>query len=551
MRNGIDFPGKKVIDENNELIERLDERYSQPTKGIEMKKENKTITASIKDAKPEKPKQGKERSYSFRTISADKILNGNNIRAVNDIADLVASIEAHGIINPITVTPQPGMPSVFHIVAGFRRFAAAQKLGIEKIPCHVIEGNDETPEIALSENLNRINMTPYEECKAVKNLANKKNTVQQIARKFGRTLRWVLVRKKLADAGDKVLEKVKEGAIGLDAAAKLADLPDDVFKKEMSSCYRTDKYFVDGVLDRYHKDLSRAPFEHESCFKCAKCSACQKDLFEDEPKAYCLDPDCWAKKTRAVAKDKVKELQAEGTNARIGKFDGGHISYEDEAYHHKIDSWQKQDLEKAKEAGIKMRALVDNKTAKVLKYYDKRDLPDYHEETDAERKERLDAERAENRKKQAYEKLLRERLQDGIASICVNFKSEADIIVTLLVFVADNNYDFFNDKAKEILGIDGKDEDGDEKFIEDMPEDKTYRNVAEAVRWSIGDIVNCISNTDTLKKLYRAIGGNLDSIAVTSEDIEKEMKIHDELDKLEAKANSEEIQDEESTEEEE
>lgn len=554
-RNGIEFPGKKVIDENDNLVQRLDEKYSPNQKGIEMKNGNKTITASIKDAKPEKPKQGKERSYSFRTISADKILNGNNIRAVNDIADLVASIEAHGIINPITVTPQPGMSSVFHIVAGFRRFAAAQKLGIDKIPCHVIEGSDETTEIALSENVNRINMTPYEECKAVKNMVNKKNTVQQIARKFGRTLRWVLVRKKLADAGDKVLEKVKEGTIGLDAAAKLADLPDDIFKKEMSSCYRTDKYFVDGVLDRYHKDLSRAPFAHEDCLKCANCSACQKDLFEDEPKAYCLDPNCWAKKTRAAANGKVKELQAEGMNARIGKMENGHITYDDEAYNYRIESWQKKELEKAKESGINQRAIVDSKTAKVLKYYDKRDLPDYHEETDEEREQRLEIESMDARKKSIHEKLMRERLQDGIANICVDFQSQADIIVTLLVFAADNYYQFFDEEGLKKLGIDGEDEDGYDKALEDMPADKTYRDVAEAVRFCVGNIVKSIDDMKMLKKLYTILVGNIERIQVTDEEIEAEIKLQDELraneDADDEDGDSEEIQDEESTEEEE
>lgn len=554
-RHGVEFPGKKVIDENNKIIQRLDEKYSPQSKGIEMKKENKTITASIKDAKPEKPKQGKERSYSFRTISADKILNGNNIRAVNDIADLVESIEAHGIINPITVTPQPGMPSVFHIVAGFRRFAAAQKLGIEKIPCHVIEGNDETPEIALSENVNRINMTPYEECKAVKNLVNKKNTVQQIARKFGRTLRWVLVRKKLADAGDKVLDKVKEGTIELAAAARLADLPDDVFKKEMNSCYRTDKYFVEGVLERYHKDLSRAPFEHIDCLKCANCSACQKDLFEDEPKAYCLDLKCWAKKTRAAAKDIVNKLTEEGRNARLGKFSGNCISCEDEADKYEISKRNSREYEKAKEAGIQKRVLVDAGTCKKLEYYDKRDLPDYHEETDEEREQRLEIESMDARKKSIHEKLMRERLQDGIANICVDFKSQADIIVTLLVFAADNYYQFFDEEGLKKLGIDGEDENGYDKALEDMPADKTYRDVAEAVRFCIGNIVKSINDMKMLKKLYTILVGNIERIQVTEEDIQAEIKLQDELraneDADDDDGDSEEIQDEESTEEEE
>ena len=133
LRTGHKYPGTRTIRENEGLIRRIDEKFS--TKGHQMEKtatkkfttasvkDTKNATANVKDAKPAK-KSNDERQYSFRTISIDKILNGDNIRAVNDISDLVASIEAHGIINPITVTPQEGMPSVFHVVAGFRRFAA-------------------------------------------------------------------------------------------------------------------------------------------------------------------------------------------------------------------------------------------------------------------------------------------------------------------------------------------------------------------------------------------------------------------------------------------
>ena len=512
----------------------------------------KTITASVKDAKAVKkpaavkaakpapePEKAEERAYNFRVLDVKNVKAEGNIREVKNIEDLLASIREHGIVNPITVLDEGN--SSFSVIAGFRRFAAAVQLGLKKIPCHVmLKSREGVDEISLTENITRMDMTPYEECMAVKALSGKKKTPAAIAKHFGRTLRWVLVRKKLADAGDKVLKKVQDGSIKLSQAAKIADLPDNVFKRELESCYRTDKYFIDGVLDRFHKDLSRAPFEHEACLKCDKCSACQADLFENEPKAYCLDPNCWARKAKKAAQDKVKKLQEEGRNARLGDFSGKYISYSDEANKYDIRSWDTKGLEQAKEAGIQKRILVDAATGKTLEYYDKRDLPDYHEETEEEREERLKFERMDSRKKSAYENLMRERLQDAIASICVNFKSEADIIVTLLVFIADNNYDFFDDEGKKILGIDGEDESGCEMYIEDMPDDKTYRHVADAVRFSIGHIVKLLKDVNHLKKLYRALGGNLDNITVTDEDVEAEIKLQDEL----AKQNDDDDNDE-------
>ena len=566
-RNGVQFPGKRQCDANERLIKDIEEKFSQE-KDTTMAKNNtkKTITASVKPksataaiktpagkaatgkaaaGKPaaEKPE---ERAYNFRVLDVKNVKANDNIREVKNIEDLLASIQEHGIVNPITVLDEGA--NSFKVIAGFRRFAAAVQLGLKKIPCHVmLKSREGVDEISLTENITRMDMTPYEECMAVKALSGKKKTPAAIAKHFGRTLRWVLVRKKLADAGDKVLKKVKDGVIGLDAAAKIADLPDNVFKRELEGCYRTDKYFIDGVLDRYHKDLSRAPFEHEACLKCDKCSACQADLFENEPKAYCLDPNCWARKAKKAAQDKVKKLQEEGKNARLGNFSGKYISYNDEADKYDINDWDKKGQEQAKEAGIQKRILVDAATGKTLEYYDKRDLPDYHEESDEEREERLKLERMDSRKKSAYEKLMRERLQDAIASICVNFKSEADIIVTLLVFIADNNYDFFDDEGKKILGIDGEDESGCEMYIEDMPDDKTYRHVADAVRFSIGHIVKLLRDVNHLKKLYRALGGNLDNIVVTDKDVDDEIKLQDEL----AKQNDDDDNDEDDFENEE
>lgn len=557
IRHGIPFPGKKAFEENKEL----DKKFTQP-QGIIMTKKaqpKKTITASIKDAKAvKKPaavkaakpapetEKAEERAYNFRVLDVKNVKANDNIREVKDIEDLLASIQEHGIVNPVTVVDEGN--SNFKVIAGFRRFAAAVQLGLKKIPCHVmLKDREGVEEISLTENITRMDMTPYEECMAVKALSGKKKTPSAIAKHFGRTLRWVLVRKKLADAGDKVLKKVKDGTIELSQAAKIADLPDNVFKRELESCYRTDKYFIDGVLERFHKDLSRAPFEHEACLKCDKCSACQADLFENEPKAYCLDPNCWARKAKKAAQEKVKKLQEEGRNARIGKFSGKCISYSDEADKYDIGFWDTKGQEQAKEAGIQKRILVDAATGKTLEYYDKRDLPDYHEETDEEREERLKFERMDSRKKSAYENLMRERLQDAIASICVNFKSEADIIVTLLVFIADNNYDFFDDEGKKILGIDGEDESGCEMYIEDMPDDKTYRHVADAVRFSIGHIVKLLKDVNHLKKLYRALGGNLDNITVNDKDVDDEIKLQDEL----AKQNDDDDNDEDDFENEE
>ena len=464
-----------------------------------MKKQ--TITMSVKDARPEK-NGDEERKYSFRTIAVDNIQENGNIRQVGDIDDLAASIRAHGIINPITVINDFGMPTQYRVVAGHRRLAAAKRIGLAKVPCHVVDkGSEGLDEIQLFENITRMDMTPYEECMAVKLLVSKKNTVQQVARKFGRTLRWVLVRKKLADAGDKVLKKVKEGVIGLDSAAKIADLPDNVFKRELESCYRTDKYFIDGVLDRYHKDLSRAPFEHEACLKCDKCSSCQADLFENEPKAYCLDPNCWARKAKKAAEAKVKKLQEEGRNARLGKFSGKCISYSDEADKYNINSWDTKGQEQAKEAGIQKRILVDAATLKTFEYYDKRDLPDYHEMTEEEREAEEEKERKEFRFRETKQDMTENRLRKAIAGKIQ--KGDKDDVIALLLFCCYDLDDTIDESQYDLLGI--KNDEDSCAGLSDIDDQVRPCDIHDAVLGSVEHILERTYDIDILRKMYSII----------------------------------------------
>ena len=534
-RHGLPPVDKRKMDEMEELINRIDNKNSQPTqKATDMAtktQSKKTASAAATKAATKAP-AGKsaakpdERAYNFRVLDVKNVKANDNIREVKDIDDMLASIQEHGIVNPITVLDEGNQN--FSVIAGFRRFAAAVQLGLKKIPCHVMlrtrEGVDE---ISLTENITRMDMTPYEECMAVKALSGKKKTPAAIAKHFGRTLRWVLVRKKLADAGDKVLKKVKEGVIELSQAAKIADLPDNVFKRELESCYRTDKYFIDGVLERYHKDLSKAPFEHEACLQCEKCSACQADLFESEPKAYCLDPSCWARKVKAAANEKVKKLQAEGVNAKLGKLaTPSHISCEDEADKYAIPYWKTKDLEKAKEAGIQQRVIVDGKTAKTLKYYDYRDLPDYHQETDEEREAEEKAEEENKEFKEVKEDLFNENLANAICDKIEKDKEHGKL--ESLVFIMHFAHTDWLDDDEELKKKIGIEDDGSFTVSpEHFPEGYSVTDFTNTVIENLFDII-CNWPLVELKGLYRIVMDETDNdpekLVPTDEDVKKEIE---------------------------
>ena len=88
--------------------------------------------------------------------------------AEDKLAELAASISRHGVIQPIVVRPYN---NAYQIVAGERRWRAAQRAQIHEIPAIVRDFDDaETLEIALLENIQRQNLNPIEEAEAFKKL---------------------------------------------------------------------------------------------------------------------------------------------------------------------------------------------------------------------------------------------------------------------------------------------------------------------------------------------------------------------------------------------
>ena len=113
--------------------------------------------------------------------------NPNQPRQVmGDLSELMASIAEKGIIEPIIVR-QRGRR--FQIVAGERRYQAAVQVGLREVPIVIREVDDnEIVEIALIENIQRKDLTPFEESEALHGLATKCNyTHEDMARRLGKS----------------------------------------------------------------------------------------------------------------------------------------------------------------------------------------------------------------------------------------------------------------------------------------------------------------------------------------------------------------------------
>ena len=113
--------------------------------------------------------------------------NPNQPRQVmGDLSELMASIAEKGIIEPIIVR-QRGRR--YQIVAGERRYQAAVQVGLREVPIVIREVDDnEVIEIALIENIQRKDLTPFEEAEALHGLATKCNyTHEDMARRLGKS----------------------------------------------------------------------------------------------------------------------------------------------------------------------------------------------------------------------------------------------------------------------------------------------------------------------------------------------------------------------------
>ena len=105
---------------------------------------------------------------------------------MGDLSELMASIAEKGIIEPLIVRERQGR---FHIIAGERRYQAAIQVGLTEIPVIIRQADEsETLEIALIENLQRKDLTPFEEADALQTLARKYgHTHAELARRLGKS----------------------------------------------------------------------------------------------------------------------------------------------------------------------------------------------------------------------------------------------------------------------------------------------------------------------------------------------------------------------------
>src|SRR5271170_496938 len=155
--------------------------------------------------------------------------------ALKELAD---SIRSQGVLSPLLVRPLTERS--FEIVAGARRFRAAQIAEVSTVPVRIVNLADaEALEAQLIENLQRRDVHPLEEAqgfRALLNLDEPKYSVEQIAAKTGKSPAYVTTRIKLTDLSAPVVEAFYAEEIGVGHALLLAKLQHDQQQAALSAC---------------------------------------------------------------------------------------------------------------------------------------------------------------------------------------------------------------------------------------------------------------------------------------------------------------------------
>jgi ParB family chromosome partitioning protein len=233
--------------------------------------------------------------------------------------ELVASIKEKGILTPVLVRPRPVKGKEFEIVAGNRRFRAAQQLKLETIPAQVqAMTDDEAAEAQIVENLQRADIHPLEEGEAYRRLIEDKGyDVKGVAVRVCKSETYVRNRLFLSNLAPAAAKKYRNGDFTEAHAVLIAKLTPD--EQKAAVAYMGERYETPDVDDlkawiteKFYQPLKFQPWITDAAIAkivgpCKSCPPNRPSLFGDIKTGQCTDLRCWENKMAAYLKWRLDE----------------------------------------------------------------------------------------------------------------------------------------------------------------------------------------------------------------------------------------------------
>ena len=144
----------------------------------------------------------------------------------NKLEELSNSIKKNGIIQPIAVRAVSSNPGKYEIVAGERRWLAAQRAGLHEIPINILELSDaESLEVAIVENIQRDDLNPVEEAKGYRRLSDEFNyDHESISRLMSKSRSHISNTLRLLTLPEDIISMLEEGTLTSGQARPLIGL---------------------------------------------------------------------------------------------------------------------------------------------------------------------------------------------------------------------------------------------------------------------------------------------------------------------------------------
>jgi ParB family chromosome partitioning protein len=156
-------------------------------------------------------------------------------KAIGDLRELTDSVREKGVLEPLLVRFVP-REDCYYLISGERRYHAARAAGLREVPCIEKTADDaETLEIGLIENIQRKDLTPFEEADGLHRLATQfEYTHEDVARKIGRARSSVTETLSLRNIPDSLRRKcIEQGIVSKSLLLQIARQPTEKKMMEM------------------------------------------------------------------------------------------------------------------------------------------------------------------------------------------------------------------------------------------------------------------------------------------------------------------------------
>lgn len=245
--------------------------------------------------------------------------------SLNELAD---SIRQQGMLQPVTVRPAAD-GNGYELVFGERRYRAATIVGMQEIPAIISDLSDEeAEEIAITENLQRKDVTPMEEANAYQRLMESgRHDLSSLSVQFGKSEAYIRTRLKFASLIPEIATLLETDEITVSVASEICrygeDIQREVYEQHLKedvtySSWRGQKASeIAGNIERqYTADLERYSFDKTLCLSCPHntnnmslfCEGCGK----------CANRTCLAEMNASYLVDKALQVLAENPTATFG-----------------------------------------------------------------------------------------------------------------------------------------------------------------------------------------------------------------------------------------